>query len=116
MSRKEVKYIPVGTHDLKTLLLTTTAQKRGIADITLTDRPDRIARWIMIAEWLKNKDPKIAKDVDTIMRYIKMISTGKALDSKSTQDKELEALMSSTIDDISTILEKRAKKVTSSID
>jgi|GEM_PF-6749297 len=116
MAKREVKYIPVGQHDLKTLLLTITAQKKGISEIALTSNPSKVARWIIIAEWLKTSNPKLAKDVDRIMRYIKMISAGKALETKSTADKELEALMSSSLEDISNILERRAKSVTNTID
>jgi len=116
MAKREVKYIPVGQHDLKTLLLTITAQKKGISEIALTSDPSKIARWIIIAEWLKMEKPKLSRNIDRIMRYIKMVSAGKALEIKSTADKELEALMSSSLEDISNILERRAKSVTNTID
>lgn len=116
MAKKEIKYIPVGQHDLKTLLITLSAQKKGISEIALTDSPDKLARWILIADWLKNQDPKIANDVDKVLGYLKMISAGRALKEKTTQDKELEALMSATPEDLGEILNRRAKSVTYSLD
>lgn len=116
MAKREIRYIPIGQHDLKTLLITISAQKKGISEIALTDKPDKIARWILIANWLKKAEPKLGPKVDEIMKYIKMISSGRALREKTTADKELEALMSTTVEELASILEKRTKEVNISAD
>lgn len=115
MARKatEIRYVHLKT-PLEALhaLVSAMAKKRGIEDVVLTADADRVGElmfYVQLAERL------LGRRLEYVRRMVLLVQTGKALKVKSEREKEVEAVMGASAEDLVRLLLSRSYEVRESL-